>query len=227
MPQPLPDPRLRDWVSLAIRKRRLPTKRRRVKWQSILQFEAMADRLRAGNIAIDCGASDGQCTRRLAATGATVYAFEPDPHAFAVLQTMFSQTPNVHLREQAVGVEVARVPLYRSPLFESDPDYYVQASSLYASKSNVSAAGGVLVDQIDLPGFISALPRRVSILKLDIEGSEVPVLERLLDTGMASGIGCIFAETHESGIPELAARTEALRQRIARERLIHVNLDWI
>ena len=83
-----------------------------------------------------------------------------------------------------------------------------------------------MVDQIDLPAFIAALPR-VSLLKLDVEGSEVPILERLLDTGMASRIDCIFAETHERSVPELSARTVALRQRIARENLLHVSLDWI
>ena len=225
MPAPLPEPRFRDWMRLVVRKRRFPTERRRPKWRAILQFEAMAGRLQTGDIAIDCGASDGRCTRLLAATGATVFAFEPDPHAVLALKAMFGETANIHLMEQAVGIKTNRVPLYRSPHFATDPDYYVQASSLYASKSNVSA--GILVDQIDLPAFIAELPRRVSILKLDIEGSEVPILEHLLDSGIASRIDCIFAETHERNLPELLARTIALRERIAREKLIHINLDWV
>jgi FkbM family methyltransferase len=183
--------------------------------------------MRPGDIAIDCGASDGRCTRRLAASGATVYAFEPDPHAFAALQGMFGHTSNIHLLEKAVGIETGRVPLYRSPLFTTDPDYYVQASSLYAAKSNVSPTNRVVVDLIDLPAFIEALPRRVSLLKLDIEGSEVSILERLFDTGVAARIDCIFAETHEGDVPELLTRTIALRQRIARENLLHVSLDWV
>jgi FkbM family methyltransferase len=227
MPCRLPEPRFRDWLWLAVRKRRYPTKRRRPKWRAILQFEAMTAKLQTGDIAIDCGASDGQCTRLMAATGATVYAFEPDPHAILALKSMFRETANVHLMEQAVGVEKNRVPLYRSPHFENDPNYYVQASSLYASKSNVSATNRVLVDQIDLPAFIAALPRRVSILKLDIEGSEVPILEHLLDMGIASRIDCIFAEMHEGDVPELLERTIALRERIAREKLIHITLDWV
>lgn len=226
MPHRLPQPGLREWIRFTARRRKFPTKRLRAKWRAMWQFEAIASRLQTGDIAIDCGASDGGCTRRLAATGATVYAFEPDPHAFAALQSMFGGTANVQLMEQAVGAKSARAPLYRSPLFATNPDHYVQSSSLYATKSNVTQADCIIVEQIDLLAFIAALPRRVSVLKLDIEGSEVPILERLLDTGMASRVDCIFAETHERSVPELLTRTAVLRQRIAREKLLHINLDW-
>jgi FkbM family methyltransferase len=228
MPPPLPQPALRDWLWLMASKRKFfPKRKRRAKWRAMWQFEAKVAGLQPGDIAIDCGASDGQCTRRLAATGATVYAFEPDPHGFARLETMFAGIANIKLMEQAVGIEPARVPLFRSPTFAVNPDRYVQASSLYASKADVASTDGIFVEQIDLLSFITALPHRVALLKLDIEGSEVPILERLFDTGMVSRVDCIFAETHERIVPELVTRTIALRQRVARENLLHVNLDWI
>lgn len=227
MPTSLPQPALRDWIGLIASKRKFPKRKRRAKWRTMWQFEAKAAELQTGDIAIDCGASDGQCTRRLAATGATVYAFEPDPYGFAGLKATFGGTANVKLRNQAVGVEPARVPLFRSPAFVVNPDHYVQASSLYASKADVASTDSIIVEQIDLLSFIAALPQRVALLKLDIEGSEVPILERLLDTGMVSRVDCIFAETHERIVPELLSRTIALRQRVARENLLHINLDWI
>jgi FkbM family methyltransferase len=227
MPPPLPQPALRDWIWLMASKRKFPKRKRRAKWRAMWQFEAKAARLEPGDIAIDCGASDGQCTRRLAATGATVYAFEPDPHGFAGLQAMFGATANIKLMEQAVGIEPARVSLFRSPVFAANPDRYVQASSLYVSKADVTSTDSLIVEQIDLLSFIATLPHRVALLKLDIEGSEVPIIERLLDTGMISRIDCIFAETHERIVPELLTRTIALRQRVARENLLHINLDWI
>jgi FkbM family methyltransferase len=227
MPPPLPQPALRDWMWLMASKRKFPKRKRRAKWRAMWQFEAMAARLETGDIAIDCGASDGKCTGRLAATGATVYAFEPDPHGFTGLQAMFGGTANIKLRKQAVGIAPARVPLFRSPAFAVNPDRYVQHSSLYASKADVTSTDSVIVEQIDLLSFIAALPQRVALLKLDIEGAEVPIIERLLDTGMVTRVDCIFAETHERIVPELVTRTIALRQRIARENLLHINLDWI
>jgi Methyltransferase FkbM domain len=119
------------------------------------------------------------------------------------------------------------VPLFRSPAFAINPDRYVQASSLFAAKADVTSTNSIIVEQIDLIPFIAELPDRVALLKLDIEGSEVPILERLLATGVVSRVDCIFAETHERIIPELVIRTAALRQRIERESLLHINLDWI
>jgi hypothetical protein len=42
-----------------------------------------------------------------------------------------------------------------------------------------------------------------------------------------SRIRYTFAETHERTVPELADRIRALRERVAREGLRNVNLDWI
>ena len=42
--------------------------------------------LKAGDIALDCGANVGKITVPMAQTGAAVYAFEPNPHAFAKLK---------------------------------------------------------------------------------------------------------------------------------------------
>jgi FkbM family methyltransferase len=138
---------------------------------------------------------------------------------------MFDGTPNVHLLEQAVSVDEGKAALYRAADFASDPDRFVQASSLFSSHSK----GGdvVAVEQIDFCAFIAALPQRVAILKMDIEGAEVPIIERLLDTGLVERIDYIFAETHERIFPDLAARTLTLRRRIAREGRLNINLDWV
>jgi FkbM family methyltransferase len=189
------------------------------------QFETVAASLSPLDVAIDCGASGGGATHQLAANGATVYAFEPDPHGFAALQPMFRAAANVHLRNQAVGTSAGRVALYRSARFADDPDRHVTASSVYASNTFAGSAS-VEVEQIDLIEFIAALPH-VRVLKMDIEGAEVPILERLVDTGLIYRIGYIFAETHGHIIHELAERTNALRERIVADELRHVTLDWV
>jgi hypothetical protein len=107
--------------------------------------------------------------------------------------------------------------------FADNPDRFVQSSSLFTARDN--GREFVTVEQIDFPAFIKALPCRVAILKMDIEGAEVPILERLLDTGLIERFDYVFAETHERVIPELVERTMALRARIA--SLHNINLDWI
>jgi hypothetical protein len=58
-------------------------------------------RLGAGTLAVDCGANVGFVTALVAARGADVYAFEPNPHAFAVLSSTFAANPRVHCLEKA------------------------------------------------------------------------------------------------------------------------------
>ena len=215
-----------DWTKWVVLKGAFPTKRRRAKWAATWQFEQVVERLTPEDIAIDCGANVGHYTRLLAASGATVYAFEPDPHCYEILGRAFGAQLNVQLFNQAVGTETCDAKLYRARDFDTNPDLLSQSSSVFSSKTNIETSAAIPVKQIDLIAFIDALPRRVSVLKLDVEGAEVPVLEKLLDTRVIDKIEHVFAETHERKVPELAARTLALRNRIAFERRNKLNLDW-
>jgi FkbM family methyltransferase len=223
----LPMPEFGDWWQMLKEKRRIPrTARRRARWRAMWQFDRVVAGLKPGDIAIDCGASGGGATHQLSANGATVYAFEPDPHGFAGLVPLFQGVKNVHLFQQAVGTEAKQIALNRTGDFLENPDHHVRSSSVFASKANRNSSS-LMVEQIDLLDFIAKLPQPVTLLKMDIEGAEVPILERLFDTGLVRDIGYVFAETHERMIPELVKRTRALRQRRVREGLHHVSLDWV
>jgi len=220
---------LPGWLRAAgvlARQGRVPTRRRCAKTVAAWAFERVLQSLGPGDIAIDGGANVGKFTKMMAETGATVYAFEPDPYAIIRLRERVGQFPNVTIFNQAVGAADAFVTLYQAPGYEAAPDRMSISSSVYAMKNNVSADGGVAVEQIDLAAFIDRLERPVKLLKLDIEGAEVPVLEKLLESGVLDAIGHVFVETHERRIPELAQRTAMLRAQLATRRPGVVNLDW-
>lgn len=205
-------------------------KRKRRKYlrrQCDRQFKAHFEELKAGDIVIDCGANLGVFTDSMSAKGATVYAFEPDPYAFAKLTEAVADRPNVILRQAAVGASEGVVKLYRAPNFDAEPDLLSQSSSVFSDKVNIDQGVSFEVPQVDLAAFITGLPDRVKLLKIDIEGAEVPVLEALLDSGAINRVDKAFVETHETRIPSLVPRTEALRARIARECPKRVNLYWI
>ena len=215
-----------DWRKRLHLKGLLPSRRRRAKAAANRRFEMAVAALRPGDIAIDGGANVGRYTRMLAASGATVHAFEPDPYAFGELTRAVAGSPNVRLYQQAVGIEAGRVHLFRAKEFEADPQQRSLSSSVYASKTNVDATDGIAVEQIDLVDFIAVLPRQLALLKLDVEGAEVPLLEALLDRGVIDRVDHVFVETHERKVPELARRTRALRARVAREGRGNIVLDW-
>jgi hypothetical protein len=84
---------------------------------------------------------------------------------------------------------------------------------------------------VDLPAAIRSLADRygdIAFLKLDIEGAELEVLERMLDEDLFARIRLTVAETHERKFHDLAPRFEKLRRAITdRYPATRVNLDWI
>jgi FkbM family methyltransferase len=187
-------------------------------------FDAAVAKLQPGDVCFDCGANVGVITSRLAATGATVHAFEPDPDAYRTLEANVGRLANVVLHKAAVGVCPGQLALYRGA---ADPKSSVSVSvgsTLIGSKKNVTSAETILVDVIDLGTMIADFPQRISLLKIDIEGAEVDVMNSLLDRGVDAKVSEIFVETHEKQIPELRGATMKLLKRCRPYPNLH--LDW-
>ena len=67
----------------------------------------------------------------------------------------------------------------------------------------------------------------LAFLKLDIEGAELALLDRLDRDGLLHHIRLTVAETHEGKFPALRASYKALRDRIAATYpKTRVNLEW-
>ena len=180
----------------------------------------------AGKVCVDLGANLGVYTRLMAESAGKVYAFEPDPWTAARLRENLADLSNVEVIEAAAGAADGTVALYREPRFDEDPETRSESSSTLAAKRNVDAERAVEVAEVDFARWLRDLGEEVAVLKIDIEGGEVALLERLLDSDALGRLGHVFVETHESRIPELAARTAALRARVAGIERPHFNLDW-
>ena len=213
-----------NWVGWQVyhRHRRKRAAARRATWD----FLKLVQTLPPGSLAIDGGANIGNVTAALARRGIEVHAFEPDPFAAAIFAERFRGKPNVHLHRQALGARPDRAVLYRTVGFDARPLAHSTASSLIQRGAH-DAAGAAEVEVVDLVQFIRGLGRRVDILKLDVEGSEADILERILDEGLDREIGAIFIETHESFSADLAERIAALRKRVKAAGTRNINLDWI
>jgi len=196
-------------------------------WKCRYQFDKGVRSLTAGDIAIDCGANVGKFTRMLARNGARVHAFEPDPYSFARLQQNTAHLANVVCHNKAVGISHETVKLYRRPGFDDAPESASLSSSVFAEKINVSEDNFVEVEQIDFINFIEGLERPAKLIKIDIEGAEVPLLEEMIVAGTMDHVGLVFVETHETRIPALAERTQNLKTLASREYVGTLFLDWV
>jgi FkbM family methyltransferase len=109
--------------------------------------------LRPGDLAVDCGANMGVVTAVLAATGADVIAFEPDPFAFGHLTTTFADRPNVTLINAAVGVGAGSVRLMRANNFADNPQGASVKSTILDGGRRIDADNSVEVPLVDFPGL--------------------------------------------------------------------------
>lgn len=212
-----------SWLSWNLLHRFIPHKaeQRKAAWL----FAKALRNMPHGSLAIDGGANVGNVTAVLLRRGLEVHAFEPDPVAGDAFERRFAGKPNVRLHRAALGTAASKTLLYRTRQFATRQIKATVSSSIYPRAAH-GETDTVEVEVVDLPAFISNLGRRVDLLKLDIEGAEVAILNRIVDAGLHGKIGLIFAETHERHSAELAERTRALRQRIAREGITNIYLDW-
>lgn len=220
---------IRDWFGARLPGEAGVNYRRELRKRRKLEVEAEFLAALAGaqgQVCVDLGANLGIWTRRMAGACDRVIAFEPDPWTASQLRRNMADLHNVTVVEAAAGVRAGRATLYRAREFEEDRVTGSESSSLFVTKTNVDTENGIEVDMLDFPAFLAALDRDVAVLKMDIEGAEVDLLEALFEDPVLSRIGHIFVETHEKRIPELAARTAALHARACRIEKPVINLRW-
>ena len=187
--------------------------------------------LRPGDVVVDCGANRGDVTAQLAASGAKVHAFEPDPYNFAKLEERFAGAGNVTLHAAAVGTSDGSIRLMRAANWEANPELASVKSTVVAGGQNIADGEGIDVQLIDFPAFLRGLVAvhgRVAFVKMDIEGAELDLLSAMLDARLFDHIQLTVAETHERKFKDLRPRFAALREAIADAYPpTRVNLDWI
>ena len=163
----------------------------------------------------------------MAANASRVIAFEPDPWTFSVLRDNVSKYPNVEIYEEAAGIVGKQALLYRNPGFDNNPARYSASSSTLPQMRGVDGSKSLAVRQRDIIQFIESIDEKVKILKIDIEGSEVEILEALFERpDLLHRIEYIFAETHQREMPELSYRVNKLRRFAHREEGCRINLFW-
>ena len=192
---------------------------------------AITAMLKPGDLAVDCGANMGVVTQRLAATGADVVAFEPDPFAFKILEQKFVNLPNVTLINAAVGVGSGTVRLMRADNFGDNPEGASVKSTILDGGRRIDAENAVEVPLIDFPGWVADQVKargEVAFIKMDIEGAELDILEKMDAEQLFQNVRCLVAETHERKFKDLRDRYKALRDKVSETYAPgKVNLDWI
>lgn len=198
----------------------------REKAAAVEAFRAGLARLGPGDVALDLGANEGGVTARLAATGARVHAYEPDPVLAEGLRARFAGTPSVTVHAEAVGVRAGTVTLRRHRAYRRNTVKYGRANSIV--EEAVATRGGEAIP-VPCVSFREALDRvegPIALVKMDIEGAEVAILEELLGTPALDRIGLLLVETHWRQMPALGKRIMRLHRRIEPRDRDRIHLSW-
>jgi FkbM family methyltransferase len=118
------------------------------------------------------------------------------------------------------------VKLFFHEKSDEDEVYWSTGSSVLSFKDNGDANKSCEVEGVNLVEFIQNLNRDDAIVKIDVEGAEYPIINKIIDAGLHHHIGVILVETHDDKIPELKKETDVLRQRVAELGLDNIILDW-
>ena len=139
---------------------------------------------------IDCGANIGSTVRywKAAYPEALVVAVEPDPDNFAVLQRNTEGMAGIHCVQAGVWPEAGKLDLEREGLGHS------------GTRTVADAATGN-TDAVTIPGLMERFGMdRVSMLKIDIEGSEKELFSAG-DLSWIARVDAIAIELHDTWKP--------------------------
>tara|TARA_B100001250_G_scaffold327206_1_gene291356 strand:- start:462 stop:1097 length:636 start_codon:yes stop_codon:yes gene_type:complete len=185
------------------------------------------DLLDQNDIIIDCGANIGSIIHPFINIGCKIIAFEPNPYAYRKLEDKYQNNENITCFQKAVSIKNGQEKLFFHENSNDDELFWSTGSSLIESKKNVLNEKFCMVETINFSEFIKALNQSIKIVKMDIEGAEIDIINKLLDDGSYKLIDKLFVETHENKIPCLLNPTINLKKRIKKMGIQNIHLNWI
>lgn len=158
--------------------------------------EYFCSRLEGAPRILDCGSNIGLSVLffKHVWPDARVVAFEPDPRCFEALSRNVgvNKLLGVELHNAAVGNQDGRVEFFTDP---------TRTGSLRGSVFQERARGGpgVTATAVKLSGFLRT--ERASLLKIDVEGAELDVMDDLTATDSWGKVDNVIVEYHHNLMP--------------------------
>jgi FkbM family methyltransferase len=153
---------------------------------------------------LDVGAYVGEWSEEIADRyGSTIFAFEPNPRAFRRLEARFRERPNVMCFEYGLAGADARAALALDGPGSTIDDRPGSFGSTEVQLRDVAA----VIEELGLP--------QIDLCKMNIEGGEYDVFDRLIGTGLIARMRIVSVQFHEWH-PHAYRRRRAIRRRLRR-----------
>jgi FkbM family methyltransferase len=176
---------------------------RAVNTNRLLLYEAD---ISTDGVVIDAGAYRGEWALEIMELyGPTIHAFEPDPRNYKQLEKVTS--------------DHARLVPYKFGLGDKNETLTMALEHLGSSVfSDLSGKDGVATAEVEIHDIADTWNSleldRVDLMKINIEGGEYPLLERMMETGLLEKVGCFLIQFHEWH-PSAYQRRRKIRRALA------------
>lgn len=175
-------------------------------------------------ICIDCGTHAGLVSDILLQCGGKVYAFEPNRILFAMLEKKYANNPNIILHPYALSNKNGKTTFLS----------YSSISQGNRIVDNANANDCNEAYEVEVIGLVEYIHNnilnkyeRIYFLKLDIEGAEFEIMDKILATELYKKIDFIACETHERYFDDGEEKITRLKAQIQNAGAKNILLDWV
>ena len=166
--------------------------------------------LQPKSLVIDVGAYEGEFTALMRQDwDARVVAIEPIPEFASSLEARFSDDDRVSVLPVALEAAAGFISI---------------SLSQDGSSAWVASADSVEVPLVDVADVVS--DQQVALLKINAEGAEFDVLDRLVDTGQIMQVDTIQVQFHRF-VPGAQARRKDIRIRLRETHRCAWSVPWV
>jgi len=194
------------------------------KEKTSLQTKELIDleSLNEDSVVLDIGSNFGLVVEGLLEVGCKVYAFEPHPIFFSMLKEKYSENNNIILSDNAVWNKNEKRKFY----FKRSFDRLNGGATLLSEKTNITnLALNKEVQCIDIVELITSIDSDIDVLKMDVEGAEYEILERLISSEAYKRVKSIYFEDHSRKFATSAWHSK--KQKILEEcKSKKITLNW-
>jgi FkbM family methyltransferase len=169
--------------------------------------------LNAASVVFDCGGYEGDWADAIHARyGCQVYVFEPVAAFLSDIQRRFKDQPAVRSFGYGLHSRNEHTRIFLSANASSTFGQEAASESI-ALRDVAEVLPALQIDHIDL-------------IKINIEGGEYELLERLLDTGLVRSIDHLQVQFHRF-VPGATARRERIRTRLRETHALRYDYDFV
>ena len=177
-------------------------------------------------IFIDAGAHAGVFSDVALASGGICYAFEPNIYLASFLKELYKDNENLIFYQNALSIENKKTKFYNP-----GGDMTSQGGGIVKIKDcPYKESDSYDVEMIDFCEFLTkilAKHDKITLIKMDIEGAEFEILEKLINLNLYEKVEYIMVETHERFFENPEEKISKLKNLIASKNITNIYLDWI